>query len=324
MRLRIATYNLESFGGDDAKIPLEERILALAPKLTALDADVLCLQEVNAERPRKRAPREPGALDALLAATPYATYERVLTRRDGGGPYDVHNLAIVSRFPIDASKEHLHDAVRPIESELVRGMAPAERLAIGWDRPALEADVALPNGQVLRVIDVHLRAPLASAIEGQKLGPTSWRSTAGWAEGFFVAALKRAGQALEVRLRVDRILDHDPDALVIVAGDFNADPFESPSRILAADVSDTGNTALEARALSRLLDAEEEGRRYSTRYRGRTSLPDQILASRRVARGLRSVTILNADVEDGWDAGLRDQPIAGSLHAPVVVELEIA
>jgi endonuclease/exonuclease/phosphatase family metal-dependent hydrolase len=67
---RIATFNLENLGdpsGDGTA--LEHRIAALRPQLLRLDADILCLQEVNAQQ-------EPGhgrslrALDALLQETP--------------------------------------------------------------------------------------------------------------------------------------------------------------------------------------------------------------------------------------------------------------
>lgn len=324
MRLRIATYNLESFGGDQSEELLDRRIEVLRPALEALRADVLCLQEVNAERRHKHGPRELGALETLFERTEYADFERVCTSREGDGPHDVHNLVVASRYPIVARAQHLHDAVKPVSSELVRGVAPAEALSIGWDRAALEVEIALPDGQRFFVIDLHLRAPIAAAIAGQKVSRSSWRSTQGWAEGFFASAVKRAGQALEVRLRVDRIFDEDPDALVIVAGDMNADPEESAPRIICAAEHDTGNRALAARELVHLADRIERDRRFTSRYRGRNCQPDHILGSTNVARSLVDVAIANDDLADGWEAGLDEQPILGSLHAPLVVELDLA
>lgn len=323
MRLRLATFNLESFGGDGhAHVPLDERIRALRPKLERLEADVLCLQEVDAERPDTR-PRAFHALGALLDGTAYASFERVATHHDGGGPFDVHNLVVLSRFPVRAQAQHRNDAVRPLRSQLVHGVAPADELRIEWDRPALEVCVELPDGRLLTVFDVHLRAPLASAIPGQKLGPFAWRSTSGWAEGYFVAAVKRAGQALELRLRVDRLLDDDPDALVVVAGDLNADPHESATRILRASDDDTGNPLLRRRRLTSLLEGIEPASRFSSRYQGRASLPDQLLATEPLARGLVSATIFNEDLEDAWELQQRSGHVAGSLHAPVVAELDV-
>lgn len=49
-RLRVATFNLENLDDKAGKKPtLEERIAVMRPMLLRLDADVLCLQEVNGQ-----------------------------------------------------------------------------------------------------------------------------------------------------------------------------------------------------------------------------------------------------------------------------------
>jgi endonuclease/exonuclease/phosphatase family metal-dependent hydrolase len=53
--------------------------------------------------------------------------------------------------------------------------------------------------------------------------------------------MKRMSPALEVRRLVGRILDTDPDARVVVAGDFNATPDEVPVLAIRGAVEDTGN-----------------------------------------------------------------------------------
>ena len=79
----------------------------------------------------------------------------------------------------------------------------------------------LHGGRTLHVVNVHLRrARRLSAGEDE---PQTWRTMSAWAEGFFLAAVKRGGQALEVRLLVDQLFDADADALIVVCGDFNAD-----------------------------------------------------------------------------------------------------
>ena len=110
-----------------------------------------------------------------------------------------------------------------------------------WDRPILETAHTLPDGRLLHVLNLHLRAPLAANIPGQKSGPFAWRQSSAWAEGYFVAAMKRAGQALEARLVVERLFDADSAALIAVAGDFNADDREVPLRILVAGDEETGS-----------------------------------------------------------------------------------
>ena len=51
--------------GDDEAAGLDERIALLRPQLIRLDADILCLQEVDGQRSRKaRRPGRPGAAAA--------------------------------------------------------------------------------------------------------------------------------------------------------------------------------------------------------------------------------------------------------------------
>ncbi len=50
--MRLATFNLESFGGDRAGMAgTEARFDALRGVIVPLDADILCLQEGNGQRP---------------------------------------------------------------------------------------------------------------------------------------------------------------------------------------------------------------------------------------------------------------------------------
>ena len=65
---RLATFNLEhldwSAGHPEA---FARRCAALRPVLDALDADLLCLQEIDAQKRHKHGPRDYLALDYLLA-----------------------------------------------------------------------------------------------------------------------------------------------------------------------------------------------------------------------------------------------------------------
>ncbi|MFQ5974190.1 MAG: endonuclease/exonuclease/phosphatase family protein, partial [Alphaproteobacteria bacterium] len=232
-RLRIASFNLENLDDSaDAAVPLETRMAVLRPQLLRLEADVLCLQEINGQRLRKGEPRRLIALDRLLEDTPYRDYARASTSGPGGGVADVHNVVILSRFPIVGSSELRHQLVEPPTHRMITAPEPSgDTERIRWDRPVMLTELDA-GGARLHVLNIHLRAPLAAIIPGQKQGAFSWRSVGGWAEGFFIAAVKRAGQALEVRLMVDRLFDADPGALVAVCGDFNAGLDEVPTRII--------------------------------------------------------------------------------------------
>jgi len=325
--MRIATFNLENLDDSErAAVPLPERAKLLRPQLARLAADVLCLQEVDAQQVGpKGAPRVFRALDALLEGTEYAGFHRAHSRLgDGRGPLDVHNLLILSRHPIERARQYWHDLVaapawRPATAQ-PRAEAPAP---VAWDRPVLHATVRLPEGRALEVLNLHLRAPLAAFIAGQKEGPFAWKTVPGWAEGFFLATVKRSGQALEARIAIDALFDADEDALIAVCGDMNAEEREMPLRILRGDAEDTANGALAGRALVPLERTAPEARRYSVLHGGRPSMLDHLLVSRPLLRFFRSVEIHNEALGDELVAYAAIHASPESYHAPVVAEFEL-
>jgi endonuclease/exonuclease/phosphatase family metal-dependent hydrolase len=324
--LRIATFNLENLDDRAGAAPtLDQRIAVLRPMLARLEADVLCLQEVNAQAEGKERPRRFRALDALLAGTPYAAYDRVGTISKGGvGPADVHNLVILSRAPIRSSRQLWHDLVGPPSYRLATAEPPATAAApVRWERPVLTAEIELGLDRPLHIVNVHLRAPLAAFVPGQKVGPFAWRSAAGWAEGFFLAAIKRAGQALEARLAVDRLFDQDAESLVVVAGDCNAEARETALRLLSADTEDTGNGALAGRVLIAVERGVPEDRRYTVLHNGRHIMLDHLLVSRSLMAWFRQVEIHNEALGDELVAYASVDASPESYHAPVIAEFAL-
>ena len=322
MRLRVATFNLENL--DEHRrvgAPLDERIAVLRPQLLALRADVLCLQEVSAHA-RHGGQHPLRALDRLLEGTPYATFARATSKVASGGPSDKHNVVVLSRLPIVAEQQHFHDLVDPPIVRLTTTPEPRDE-PVRWDRPVLEVHLALPDGRLLVVFDAHLRAPLAASIEGQKLSPLVWRTVDGWAEGYLLAAIKRVGQALELRRRIDQLLDADSQARILVAGDLNAEITASALRILRADIEDTGNPALASRSLVALEEHIAEDRRYTVLHRGRRLMLDHLLASASLASCYVDGAILNDGLLDEYELEIAHTEPVGSLHAPLVVELEL-
>lgn len=299
---RLATFNIENL--DWARAHEEEfsrRLATLRPILEELAADVLCLQEVGAQRATAHAPRRFHALDLLLADGPYAAFHRATSTRPGGNiPADVHNLAILSRWPMSAQRQIHHEIVSKWRWTPPQG-APIE---IAFDRPLLYVCIEIPGGGSLHLINLHLRAPrpvpLPEAPEGQAL-----------AEGQFLAAQKREGQALEARLFVESLIDQEPDARIAVCGDFNADEFDAPTRILTGDG---------ARRFEPLEARVAPLQRFSIIHAGKPMQVDQILASRALARRCAGVWILNRGLQD---EAFAPDPILGSLHAPVVASFRL-
>ncbi|MFO7297788.1 MAG: endonuclease/exonuclease/phosphatase family protein [Pseudomonadota bacterium] len=324
--MRLATFNVESLDlPPRAKLPIEVRAEALRPVLARLDADILCLQEVNGQHVPDRPERVLLALDRVLEGTPYATYERISTSGpDGLGVADVHNLVTLSRFPIRSRREVFHDLVpQPLYRMVTADPRPSEPEPVTFDRPLLAADIELPSGQLLTVINVHLRAPLAAAISGQKLSAFVWRTVGGWAEGYFLASMRRAGQALELRLLLEELFAADPHRLIAVAGDFNAEDYDTALRIAIGAEEDTGNGALSARSLVLLDRAIPADRRWSILHHGRPQMLDHILVSRSLYGHVREIEVHNETLGDELVGFGKGSPSPGSYHAPVVVELAL-
>lgn len=320
--VRVATWNLENLDDRKGAAPLEARIAVLRPRLLALRADILCLQEVGAQRLQAGQPRRLAMLEQLLAGTPYEPFNVIAAGHPNGQLNDVHNLVVLSRYPIRTWRCVANTLVPPVPVQLTS--VPTGTLdRVEWDRPLLHAELELSPAQVLHVLAVHLRAPLATYLPGQKWNAASWRSTSAWAEGFWLSSVKRTGQALEARLLVDQLLSVDSEAMVVVAGDFNADTREMPVRLLLARVEDTGSEALASRVLVPLEATVDPARRYSVVHEGTGFLLDHLLASTRLARGHRGTTILNDNLEDEWGAAHTAKSVLGSLHAPIVSELQV-
>ncbi|MXN65078.1 endonuclease [Stappia sp. GBMRC 2046] len=320
--MRAATFNLESFGSE--KLEPEElapRIAALRPQLEALEADILCLQEVNAQHVDGQDIRAFTALDALLKGTRYETFHRVWSlRADGKGPADRHSIVIVSRHPLEAAQSLWWQRVDPPLWRPVQATpALPGREPFSFDRPILQTAARLPDGRKLHLFSVHMRAPIAAPIPGGKASAHAWNTAPAWAEGLFLASMKRIAQALELRLAIDAVFDAEDDPLIFAAGDFNAGGVEPALRIIAADPEETGNPALRHRHM-RLLDRDIDKRlRHSVLHHGRGRMLDHILASPRLAETAGTVRVLNARLEDEADS----ESTVGSYHAPVVAEFDL-
>ena len=324
--LRIATFNLESL--DDrprAGCDFEDRVKVLRPQLQRLRADVLCLQEVNGQETSRHGPRVLSALDRLVEDTEYQTFHRVVSVNRGGLRYsDRHNLVILARPPVLSHCQVWHDLVAPPLHAPIAGPpaidAPAAGQPVEWDRPLLHAVLELAGKRRLHVLNLHLRAPRAAFVAGQKDGPDKWHSVAGWAEGFTLAAVKRAGQALEARLVLERIFDAEPDPLIVVCGDFNAEERETPVRTIRGDEEDTGNGHLAPRALVALDRSIAGADRYSVIHHGRPLMLDHLLVSRPLLGWYRGCEVHNEGLGDEL---VSPALVAGSpqtYHAPVVAE----
>jgi endonuclease/exonuclease/phosphatase family metal-dependent hydrolase len=323
--MRIATFNVDSLDlPPRSEISLDDRISILRPQLERLRADILCLQEINGQHLAAGGPRTLLALDKLLEGTIYQSYTRAVSASSpGGGVADVHNLVTLSRWPI-LNFQSIRNTLVPLLSYRPLTSIPpaAEPLKIAFERPILVADIEAASGRVVTVINVHYRAPIAAPIPGQKENASVWRSVAGWAEGYAIAAWKRTAQALETRLVIDGLLEKDASRFLIVAGDFNAEDHETPLKILIGAEEDTGNGHLAARTLVVLDRSIAEDRRFSVLHHGRAQMLDHILASWPSLAHFRGIEAHNETLADELVSFTRVRQEPGSPHAPIVAEFD--
>lgn len=319
--MRLATFNLESFGGDRAGEPeVAARVAVLRPQIERLRADVICLQEINGQRPHGGGARRLDDLDSLIDGLDCAGFHRISSGDLASGAADVHNLVVLSRHPIRDARALHHDFVDPPCWRRRTADPPdIEPVAMPWDRPILEVEIDIPgDGRRLHVFDVHLRAPLAAPIPGGKLSSFVWAKSSAWAEGFALAAIKRIGQAVELRQAIDAVFDRQPDALIAAVGDFNADALETPLRITVAGDDDTGNGGLAGRVLTPVERGISADRRYTVLHHGRPLMLDHVLVSRALLGRLDGVEIHNETLTDELIAQTHLQKAPESHHAPVI------
>jgi endonuclease/exonuclease/phosphatase family metal-dependent hydrolase len=323
--LRIATFNLENLDDRPEHAPtLQERIAIMRPQLERLKADIVCLQEVNGQEQNGQ-PRRLLALGQLLAGTSYANYHQASTTIQGGvDVYDERNLVILSRFQIIEHHQYKHDyALAPLYRKVTSIPAEDQAKKVTWERPLLYARINLGLARPLHVINLHLKSKRPSNVEGQKLDAYTWRSASGWAEGFFLSAMRRVGQALEARILIDQLFDTDEQALIVACGDMNAESDEVPVEALRGDVENTSNAALATRVMVPCERTIAGPARFSLLHQGTPRMIDHLLVSRGLLAFYAGSEIHNEILHDESVAFATDIKYPESDHAPVIAEFHI-
>ena len=143
----------------------------------------------------------------------------------------------------------------------------------------------------------------STTITGQKKDNFTWKTPSAWAEGSFISSMKHVGQALQVRLEIDRLFDQagqtgDPTPLIAICGDFNAKSDEVPLQAICGQVEDTGNPAHGPRVMVACENQVAESARYSLFHLGQGEMIDHVLASRALLATLDHTEIHNEYLPD--------------------------
>lgn len=324
IRLRIATFNLENLDDKPNSSPtLQKRIEILKPQIKRLNADIICIQEVHGQETPGQ-PRKLLALKKLLENTKYSSFNIESTLTSNNEVYDERNLVVVSSFLISEKKQYRNDTVQPPLYRKITSI-PSEDVAkeIKWERPILYTKIQVKQGFNIHLINLHLKSRIPINIQGQKIDQYTWKTSSGWAEGFFISSMKRVGQALETRILIDEIFDSDEDAKIIVCGDFNAHPEEVPIEAISGKIENTGNPKLNKRVLISCENTIPESSRFTYIHQGKNRLLDHMLISQGMLPYYSRSEIHNETLHDETIAWATDIKFPGSDHAPFIAEFEI-
>jgi endonuclease/exonuclease/phosphatase family metal-dependent hydrolase len=327
MRIRIATFNLENFDetAAGARPSLAERIALMKPQINRLDADIICFQEVNGQK-RPGQPRALIALAELLDGTTLedAFVEPTKTDDGQGEVFEERNLVVVTRHEVKHREQLRNKLVDPPMYQLLTAIPPAtEPKPITVERPILHVTVQV-DGAPLHIINVHLKSKIPVDVPGQKVDRFTWKTAEGAAEGSFISSMMRISQAVEVRRLVDAILTQDPNARIVVAGDFNAEPDEVPVLAIRGQVEDTGNGDLAGRVLAPIENSVPEPSRYTLFHQGKGQMLDHMLVTRNLLAFYRGSEIHNELLHDESAAFADDRKFPESDHAPVVATFDFS
>ena len=297
--------------------------------LERINADILCLQEVHgqelADHKRDNPSRNLSALDHVLKGTQYQKFKRVHTVTSEKVLRDKRNLVVLSRFEILDSNQYRNDLMQKLQYRKVTAFPKeSEAKDLTWKRPMLYVRIKHPELGTIHVINLHLKSRRPTSVKGQNDGKRYlWKTAAGWAEGYFLSSVKRVGQALETRMLVDKIFDQEPQAKIVVCGDFNAEPGEVPVEAISGRVENTGNPQLRSRVLVSCNKSIPDSVRFSFFYNGHGNLLDHMLISQAMLPYWRHSEILNENLHDESARYAFDTKYPESDHAPYISEFMV-
>ncbi len=307
--MRVMTWNVENLfrpggmaGVTDPAL-YEQKLENLAGVITAQRPDVVGLQEIG----------DPGALDDLKAKLG-PRYPHVLVASHFDPRHPIRVAALLRR------------GLRPVERDELIGFPPGALTGVpqaagplsAMGRGALAFSAEAGAGRV-RFIVTHLKSKLLT-YPGGRFQPRDEdeRARAG---GF--ALLRRAAEAVAVRVWANAWLQAHPGDSLILVGDLNDGPdaattqilYGPPDRNLARpDKGDPWRLV----NLSRFLPAEQT---FSRIYQGRGELIDHILVSTDLARRQVEVTIDATHVVSIGDQPSQRKKAVWPDHAPVVASI---
>lgn len=303
--ITVASYNVHNLSLLDAV-----RLDAVAAQVVARlgSPDVIALQEIeDDDGSGTKTLSADKTLAAIVSAIlenggpEYGAFDIAPTQEDadGGSPHSNIRPAFLYRtdrigfFPRSSSSTEANVGSTSSGALIVPNparLAPSEPVWQGSRKPLVGQFCF--NDHLMTFIDVHLRSRLGDdPLFGARQPPLSPSETARIAQTDVVASF------------IEGIRSAELEALVVVLGDFNDDPFsQSVTRLTQA-------------MLTNALDGVTEANRYTYNYRGNSHAFDQVLLTPEVAaQAAADIVHTNADFAEGSRV---------SDHDPVVVRFSV-
>jgi endonuclease/exonuclease/phosphatase family metal-dependent hydrolase len=276
-RFNAMTWNVENLfrpgsgAASQEQKRFQRKLSLIADVIERLDADVIALQEMGGEEP---------LYDLQQALAGRYPHRAISAFPDSRGI----RVAFLSKHVVEEQEDIVDFAPGPAldihELTPTGGSAPVIRMGRGALRVGITA-----NSLRVNLITAHLKSKLLtfSRPGGSSFTP---RDEEERAQAAGIALLRRAAEAVTLRIRINSLLEGNNRSPVVLLGDFNDVPEAQTSLIFAGppgseigtggfDRPDQGDDA----RLFNLAPLIDQDRRFSRVYRGRGELLDQIFAS---------------------------------------------
>lgn len=306
--MKVATHNLEflfeegahTHSGKEWKYTkefVEARIDHFSKLFSEINADILLLQEVASRSVIERIIEKMGIDYSYFFATPdqNGVGNVVLYKQKGAVCESIPALTSLPVF-IEGDTDVIGSRI--------------------WSRRDFVHMETTWQNKKLHVVDAHIKANFLMPEKNTAGEYHLMKTQITAADGLIRSEVFRFSQAKRLRELIDSFFAAEPNASVVVGGDYNAEENYSVYRIIRGVINENPDTLV---ATSEKI---EEEKRFSslTTALGRKRLLDHILISKNLEPRLANVQILNKNISDNKNIA-PNPTMVGSDHAPVVIEL---
>lgn len=306
--LNLANPNRLFYPNQDPYSPAqyERKIDWLGSRIAALNADVLCVQEVWDESALKAAVHRSGLRYSTVAAPGAENSDK------HHGAAHTPRVGIATRLEVESIESHMQFSQG--QGVDVPELGRYEK----FERPALHATLRMKHGQRLHVMTVHMKSKRPKFLQDEAGNPLEDRDDERIiARATLRSLMIRGAEAAALRSIVVDILKRTHEPLILM-GDFNDGPHSVTTQMVAATSEVVYDKGTRDTALWNAYEVQgdlalKRDVAYSHIHQGYPEVLDQILVSEEfLARGkfsigdVRRVDYFNDHLQEGRDRSRSD------------------